>query len=227
MRGGRERQPLPMQSPVKEKFLALLNVEDKDLVSGSTSEELVAITRPGAGDNPGKVSFLGLLFNFLIDVLDVLASDNTETLAVLEVPNLDGVVSGNADPIVLGGESKSVDGVVDGEIIEDLSVGDIPKDSLTVLTTRGAESAIGGDSEVVDGTGVAGKGGGELNLLNLGGVPKLNGLIPAGSANHGGLGRGGEADAGDPVIVSTISDSEGLLVLTNDVPDTDGLIATG
>jgi len=59
--------------------------------------------------------------------------------------------------------------------------------------------------------------------LAVGQVPDLDLLIPSSGDDQRVLGVGGEADAADPFGVSLVFD--GVLALTESVPETDGLIA--
>lgn len=137
----------------------------------------------------------------------------------LQIEDLDTSISTSAEPVAVGGEAEGVDDRVGLESVELLSFVEIPEDGVTVLTSRGAERSVGGNSDGVDVASVTSQD--ELDGA-VGEIPDLNSLIPATRNHDGVVGVGGEADAGDPVVVSILddetADSEG-------VPQTDGAIA--
>lgn len=92
-----------------------------------------------------------------------------------EIPNLDTGGSGSTEPVTVGGEGKSVDVSVSFKRVEVLGFSQVPEHDNTVLTSRGTERTIGGDSDSVDVTVVTNEVGAELQL---GKIPNLDNLIP-------------------------------------------------
>jgi len=192
-----------------------LDLIDVDLAIRGTDEQVQVVIGPGDGDGPGGAlagPSNGLVFG---DGRAVLIEDGL----VLEIPELDTGVSGGDQPVVLGREAQGVDGGTGIERVQVLAFGDIPQHDGHVLTTGGAERAIGGNGDGVDGAVVSDQLGSQLHG---GDVPDHDGLVPAGGDQQGGLGGGGESDAGDPVGVLVFL--EGVLALTKSVPKTNGLV---
>lgn len=97
---------------------------------------------------------------------------------------------------------------------------DVPKHGVTILTTRGAEGTIRGNSNGVDVTGVTGQS--ELgDVLDV--VVNLDELVPASGNESIVAVRGGEADGRNPVVVTLLL-LEGDDAVTEGVPDLDRAI---
>ena len=111
------------------------------------------------------------------------------------------------------------------EVIESLALVKLPKLGNTVFATRSAKRSVGGDGNGVDVSSVTL----EIVLeLAVGQGPDLDLLVPATGDAHadaeGRVGAGRSAtDGGNPLRVSLVLN--GPLVLTEGVPDANGLIA--
>lgn len=117
-----------------------------DLVVGVTSEEGLAIGRPGERHTLRLAALLALL--------DVLGLELVDLALLLEVEDGDAGGSGGAEPVAVGGEDKGVDLVTGVEGVEVLGLVEVPEHGDTVLATGGAEGTIGGDCDGVDVTAV-------------------------------------------------------------------------
>ena len=117
-----------------------------DLVVGVTGEQGLAIGGPGEGDALGLA---GLLAD-----LDVLGLELVNLGLLLKVEDDDGRGGGGAEPVAVGGEDKGVDLVTGGERVEVLGLVQVPEHGGSVLTTGGAQGAIGRDGDGVDVSGV-------------------------------------------------------------------------
>lgn len=146
-----------------------------------------------------------------------------------EIPDLDGALSGSAQPVAVGAEEEAVDDITGLKGVEVLGLVQVPEHDSAVLTSGSAESTIGGDGNGVDVTAVA-------NVVDIEGggvglqVPNLNHLVPTGRDNHGLGAIGREADSRDPLGVTQVAtarsgDGKVTLQLTADVPQLDGLVA--
>jgi len=184
----------------------LVNV---DVTVGGTGEQSVTVSRPLEGDAPWDTGLRGFLGGkFIQDVL------------VFQIPDLDGSIGGCAQPVVLRREAHSVDGAVGIQGIQVLTVVNIPQHSGTVLTTGTTQTSIRRDGDGVKDTGVASQVGFQLAVVQ---VPNLDQTIPTARHDQRVLGGRREADTGDPVGVVVLGD--GVLALSQGVPQTDGLIA--
>mmetsp|Transcript_11618 Transcript_11618/g.20915 ORF Transcript_11618/g.20915 Transcript_11618/m.20915 type:complete len:242 (-) Transcript_11618:39-764(-) len=113
-----------------------------------------------------------------------------------------------------------MDDVAGIEVVKARTLGEVPKDGNTLLTTRSAERSIGGDGDSVNVTSVASK---VEKLLGLIEAPNLDHVVPT-TRDNDVVGGGGEANAAHPVRVTSLSLTEGGLALTEGVPDLKGLI---
>jgi len=183
-----------------------------DVVSVSRVEEL-AVSGPGKGDAGGGQGVLGE---------GKLGLELVNNALALKVPDLDGRLGGSAEPVPVGAEDKGVDDISGIEGVEVLPLVEVPEHGDSVLAARGAEGTVGGDGDGVNVAAVAEVVGPQLAVAE---VPDLDEPVPAGGNNDGVGGVGGEADAGDPLGVAVLGD--GVLALTEGVPELDGLVAGG
>ncbi len=187
------------------------NLVDIDISVGRSSEEDVAISGPRERSDPGE---LGNVLAWLGDAVD-------DSLG-LEVPDLNAVIGGSAEPVVLGRERQGVDGGSGGQRVQVLAFVDVPEHSSSVLATRGDEGSIRGDGQGVDDTVVTNE---VSSKLAVGQIPDLDDLVPTSRNNQRLLGGRRETNAGDPVVMLVLLD--GVLALTQGVPELDGLVTTG
>jgi hypothetical protein len=122
------------------------NTPAADAVISVSSEQGLAIGGPGEGDT--------LRLPALLADLDVLGLELVDLALLLEVEDDDGGRGGGAEPVAVGREDKGVDLVSGGERVEVLGLVQVPEHGGSVLTTGGAERAIGGDGDGVDVAGV-------------------------------------------------------------------------
>jgi hypothetical protein len=139
----------------------------------------------------------------------------------LEVPDLDGIISRSAQPVSVRREDEAVDNFTSIERVQALSFVQVPKHGGVVLTTTGSKRSIRRDAYGVEVAGVSDQ---IIAELAVGQVPDLDEAIPTGRHNQGnGLGRR-EAYARDPLGVALRVAANGVLALTERVPETDGSI---
>mmetsp|Transcript_7586 Transcript_7586/g.12768 ORF Transcript_7586/g.12768 Transcript_7586/m.12768 type:complete len:318 (-) Transcript_7586:37-990(-) len=138
----------------------------------------------------------------------------------LQVPDLDGLGGGGAQPVAVGREDKGVDHITSIQRVESLALSQVPKDGSTVLATGGAQGAIGRHSNGVQVSTVTLEVGAELAV---GQRPDLDKLVPASRHNDGGSQRRRELDARHPLSVAFLDNGE--LALTKSVPKLHGLVA--
>jgi len=190
--------------------LRAANIEHRDVTVRLTREQSVTVSAPGKR-HPGRETSLVLL---LLRREDLLLN-----ALVLQIPNLDGLIRRSDQPVVLRGEGKVVDrgGGVQG--VQVLAIVDIPEHGGTVLTSRRAEGTVRRDGDRVDRGAVAREVVAELAVVQ---VPHLDELVPTARNDQWLLGRRREAHAAHPVGVGIIGD--GVLALSEGVPQTDGLI---
>jgi len=194
------------------------DLPNSDHVIGVTREQGATVGAPGEGDaswvddsvdSGGTSEELGVV---LVEVGDDGLGD--------QIPDLDSLLGGSAQPVSVGGEGKSVDDVSGIERVQVLALVEVPELGSSVLTTRSAERTVRGDSDGVDVVAVSREVGAELAV---GQVPDLDLLVPATRNNQRIGGVGGETNTADPFGVTLVFD--GVLALTEGVPETDGLVA--
>jgi len=184
---------------------------DADVVVGVSGEEGVAVSGPAEGDGGNGLRLAASDDN--IFGLEVLNNN-----LGLEIPDLDGLLGGSAQPITVGGEDEGVDGITSGERVQVLALLEIPEHGNSVLSSGSAERTIRGDGDGVQISSVSDEVGAELAVTQ---VPDLDELVPTARNNQGVLGRGGEANARNPLRVRLVSNGE--LALSESVPQLDGL----
>ena len=169
--------------PAQKRLRAGHDTPGADEVVGVTGEEGLAVGRPGEGDALGLAGLLadgGILGLELVDLA-----------LLLEIEDDDGAGGGGAEPVAVGGEDKSVDLVVGVEGVQVLGLVQVPQHGGSVLATRGAERAVGGDGDGVDVASVADVVGLELAA---GEFPNLGMSAPESMVHIGKIARRDQAE---------------------------------
>lgn len=117
-----------------------------DEVVSVTGEQGLAVGAPGQGDT--------LRLTALLANLQVLGLQLVNLALLLKVEDDDAGGGGSAQPVAVGREDKGVDLVTGLQRVEVLGLVQVPEHGCSVLTTRGAQRAIGRDGDGVDVTGV-------------------------------------------------------------------------
>jgi len=200
-------------------------VVDADLVISETSEQVEAVSRPGEGYAIGDSLVRALALRGRDLRLEL-----SNHLLGLQVPDLDGDLSGSNQPVPVGGEDHGVDNRSGFQRVQVLLLLQVPEHGSAVLSAGSAEGTIGRDSDSVQVSLVVLEG--VLQQLRLGvlEVPDLDLLVPA-ARNEEGRGRsGGESDARHPFVVSSslgialgIVDQV-VLHLAEGIPELDGAV---
>ena len=186
------------------------NLVHADDVVSESSEQGRSISGPAEGRAIGELSALsggGREAN--------LSDDNLR----LEVPDDDASRGTSAQPVSVRREDEGVDDSVSLEGVQVFALIQIPQHGLLVLSSRGAQGSIRGNSHSVQVASVLLQ---RLSELAVAEVPHLDGLVPSAGDDQGSGGAGREADAGNPVRVSLVGDSE--LALAQSVPELDRLV---
>jgi len=181
---------------------------------GVTGVERVTVRAPGQGDGLG---FAG-----------VRASEETrrvgrqfgDEVLAFEVPNLDAVGGGSAQPVAVGGEGQSVDDASGIEGVQRLVLDQVPQVGGLVATTRSTERTIRRNCDRVEVTSVAFQ---VLNQLAVSQAPNLDLFVPSTRHNNRVGVAGREFDTAGPESVVLLGDGE--FALTKSVPQTDGTVS--
>jgi len=189
------------------------NRPDSDGVVSVSREQCGTIGGPGQGCAVWGLSLLSDRWEF--------RSELVNSSLALQVPDLDGVLGGSAQPVSVRGEAQVVDDVTGIERVQSLSVGQVPQDGDAVLTTASAQGTIRRDGDGVAVSSVSSQVGAELAV---GQVPDLHHLIPSAGNDEWNLGGRGESHAGDPLAVAVLV-LDGVLALSQGVPQLDCLIS--
>jgi len=200
-------------------------VVDADLVISETSEQVEAVSRPSEGYAIG---------DSLVRALALRGRDLrfklSNHLLGLQVPDLDGDLSGSNQPVPVGGEDHGVDNRSGFQRVQVLLLLQVPEHGSAVLSAGSAEGTIGRDSDSVQVSLVVLEG--VLQQLRLGvlEVPYLDLLVPA-ARNEEGRGRSGrESDARHPFVVSSSlgialgTVDQVVLHLAEGIPELDGAV---
>jgi hypothetical protein len=189
------------------------NVKNSDVTIGETGIEGVVVIlgeAEGSAANLGRSSLL---------TIEIISSELVNELLGRQVINSDALLSTNDDPEDSGGEDDAVDGGLSVALIKMLSINEVPDVDLSVSSTGGEESGAGSDIEAVNLSLVANEG---VHQRHGGVVPDLDGSIPRGRDDDRSLHVVVESDAGNPVGVLVLLNSE--LADTLDVPNLDLLV---
>lgn len=113
-----------------------------DDVVSVTSEQSLAISRPGQGNTLGLSALLANSGELGLELIDL--------GLLLEVEDDDAAGGSSAEPVSVGGEDESVDLVVGVEGVQVLGLVEIPEHGGAVLAAGSAERTVGGDGDGVD-----------------------------------------------------------------------------
>ncbi len=152
--------------------LSLDNLEGSDVAIVETSEE------SGVGLVPGEGQTSNGLFHVLEVCVDWLDSQVCDELAVGEIPDLDTLISSNDKPVLLGAETKAVDGCISVDLSKILSFDEVPQDGGAIARSRCHVRGVGGNVDGSDLVLVADKGVHQLHRVV---VPDLDGLVIRGA----------------------------------------------
>lgn len=119
---------------------------DSDLVVGVTSEQVLAVSRPGQRDG-FRVLSLGAGGDFRLEFV--------QQGSFLQLENLDARSGGGSQPVSVGREGQGVNFSVGVQGVQsDVGV-QVPQDDDTVLTGRGAQRPVRRQGDARNVTGVA------------------------------------------------------------------------
>jgi len=139
----------------------------------------------------------------------------------LQVPNLNALISSGTQPVSVGGEDKGMDDFSSIEGVQTLALVQVPKHGGSILSSRGTETAIGGDAHSVKVSRMSNK---IISELAISQGPNLDKAIPSTGNNEGNRLARAESNAGNPFRVTLGISTNGVLALSKSVPKLDGLI---
>lgn len=96
----------------------------------------------------------------------------------------------------------------------------VPETGCAVFASGGTEGTVRGDSDGVEVSSVSDQVVLDLAVAK---APHLHELVPSARNDDGGLSVGAETDAANPLSVTSLL--KGVLALTENVPQLDGLVA--
>jgi hypothetical protein len=186
-------------------------IDANDIVRVST-KECRSIGTPGQAETRGNLARFRLF-----------RTKSVHDNLALQIPNLDGIICGSAEPVTIRRKDEAVDNVSSIETVQALAFIEIPEHGCSVLSTRGTERAIRGDTNSVEVARVSNK---IVAKFAVGERKDLDKTIPSARDNErNALGRR-EANTRDPFSVSlAFSRSNGILAFSESVPELDGLVA--
>jgi len=114
------------------------------------SEKSGAIGRPS---QTGAVRSAGMAMLFI--TAEFLGSQGVNNNLGFQVPDLDALISGSAQPVSVGGEDKRVDDFTSIKGVKALAFVQVPKHGSSVLSSGSTERAIGGNTDSVEVSGVS------------------------------------------------------------------------
>ena len=186
------------------------NGVDTDQVVTVSSKQDRSIRRPGEASADRNLSKLGLL-----------RAERIDNNLALEVPDLDAIIGGGTQPVTVGGKDEGVDDLTGLERVETLSLVEVPQHGGAVLSSRSTETAIRRNADRVEVASVANE---VVAELAVGQGPDLDETVPSGRDNEGDSLRRAEPDTRDPLAVTGLGSANGVLALSEGVPQLDGLV---
>ena len=118
------------------------DLPDADHAIGVAREESLAVAAPGEGNAARLQSALAHWREVRAQLVD-------NSLG-LEVPDLDALLGGCAQPVAVRGEQEAVDNVASLQLVQVLALRQVPQLRGAVLAAGGAQRAVRGDSDGVD-----------------------------------------------------------------------------
>jgi hypothetical protein len=185
---------------------------DPDQIVTVSAKQGRSISRPCQAGADGNLSKLGLFR----------AKSVNDNLG-LQIPNLDTIIGGGTQPVTVRAEAKRVNNLSSIQRIKTLAFVQVPEHGGSILSSRGTEGAIRGDTDSVEVTRVSHK---IVAELAVGKGKDLDKSVPSARNNQRDrLGRA-EANARDPVRVPLgLSGGDGVLAFSESVPELDALVA--
>jgi len=166
----------------------------------------------------------------LTDLIEMLRSQTIYDNLALEIPNLDLLLGGGTQPVPVWGETKVVDDTAGLEGIKALALVEVPQHGDAVLTAGGTEGTVRGYADGVEVSGVTDEVVSERAGASH---PDLDETVPSTTDDEGDLHGRAEINTGDPFRVAVTGTAvlllvgHGELVLSQRVPELDGLVAGG
>ena len=108
-------------------------------------------------------------------ITEFLRSQGVNNNLGLQIPDLDALVSGGAQPVSVRGEDKRVNDFTSIKRVEALALVQVPKHGSSVLSSRGTERTIGRHADSVEVSGVSDE---VVAELAVGQVPDLDKTVP-------------------------------------------------
>jgi hypothetical protein len=144
-------------------------------------------------------------------MLSLLGTKSIDNHLGFQVPDLDRVVGGGAEPVSVGREDEAVDDLTSIERVQSLALVQVPQHSGVVLTTTRGQGAVRGHTDGVEVASVSDK---VVSELAVGQVPDLDQTIPSSGNNQRNRLRGREAYARNPLCMSLRVATDGILALS-------------
>ena len=186
---------------------------------GVDTDDIVGISSKQGG-SIGRPCQARALWHFVSNIFRAKSVHNN---LGFQVPDLNAVVSGSAQPIAVWREAQSIDDFTSIQAVQTLSFVQIPEHRSVILTTRSGKRAIGGDTNSVQISSVSDQ---VVSKLAVGQVPDLDKLIPPSGNDERNRLRRRESDARDPLGVSFGISRNLELALAQSVPETDASITS-
>jgi hypothetical protein len=132
-------------------------------------------------------------------VLGFFGTKSVNDNLAFQIPDLDGIISGSAQPVTVRREDKSVDDFTSVQTVQPLSFIQVPKHGSIVLTTRSGQRTIWGNADSVQVSSVSNQ---IIAKLAVGQVPHLDKSVPSSGNNKRNRLRRRESDARNPFGVA-------------------------
>jgi hypothetical protein len=165
--------------------------------------------------SPGMASAL------LITSIKLLRPQGINNHLGLQIPNLDAFIGSSTKPIPVGTEDERVDDLPGIEGVKTLALIEIPEHGGSVLASRGAQRSIGGNAHSIKVSSMTDQ---IIAKLAVGQSPNLDETVPTARNNKRNRLRRAEPHARNPLGMTIRIRSNGVLALSQSVPELDTLI---
>jgi hypothetical protein len=179
-------------------------------VTGKEGQAVGAPGQTGAGGDLTRFALLGL--------------ERVDDDLTFQIPNLDTVLGGGAQPVPVGRKDQVVDNVAGVETVQTLAFVQVPEHCCAVLAAAGREGTVGRDADGVQIPRVTDQ---VVAQFAVGQIPHLDEAVPAGRHDQRHVDGRRKTHATDPFgMAVAVATGDRVFALAQRIPQADGRVAS-